>query len=146
MKQKGIGLLMLIVGLGVIGFWGMGCYKMLTYPFTGSTAQAKIIGYKISSNGARMVQKDNASSKLFAARSPFFEFTINNQTIKAYSKSPQLITFLNYKISDEVLVAFPQDLPKNAVIVYWKEVPGLVFMIGFGLLILLVGKSYLFQK
>lgn len=145
-NPKIIGLVMLVVGLGIICFWGYSLFKLTTYPFTGNTTEAKIIGYKISTNGARMVKNDSSSNKLFAARSPFFEFTTNNKNIKIYSKSPQLIIFFNYIIGDKVTVAFPKDQPKKAVIVSWKEIPGLLLMISIGLLCVVVGKSYLFNK
>lgn len=145
-NPKTIGLVMLVVGLGIICFWGYSLFKLTTYPFTGNTTEAKIIGYKVSANGVRMIKNDSSSNKLFAARSPFFEFTTNNKNVKTYSKSPQLITFFNYIIGDNVTVAFPKDQPEKAVIVSWKEIPGLLLMISIGLLCVVVGKSYLFNK
>ena len=138
-----IGLTLLISGIGIVGFWGIALYKIVDYSFTETTTQGKIIGYKVSSNGARMVK----SNKTLSGRSPFFEFTTTtNQTIKSYSKSPQIFLLFNYELNEEVAVAYPINNPQKAILVSWKEIPGLILMIAFGLLIIIVGKSYFVKK
>lgn len=88
-----IGLTLVISGIGIFGFWSVALYKIIDYSVTETTTQAKVIGYKVSSNGARMVK----SNKTLSGRSPFFEFkTTTNETIKSYSKSPQLFMLFNY--------------------------------------------------
>lgn len=145
-NPKIIGLTMLLVGLGVLYFWGNSLYKTITYPITGTVVDAKVIGYKVSRNGARMVKNATSISKPLSGRSPFFEFiTPENQTIKSYSNAPQLFILFNYEIDEKIKVAYPKNEPQKAIIVTWKELPGLLLMIGFGLLILVVGKNYLLK-
>lgn len=138
-----IGLVLIIAGIGILGFWGSALYKIATYSLKETTVEAKIIGYKISSNGARMVK----SNKTLSGRSPFFEFTTTtNQTIKSYSKSPQIFILFNYELNEEVTVAYPINNPQKAILISWKEIPGLILMIGLGLITIIVGKSYLVKK
>ena len=138
-----IGLTLAISGIGIFGFWSVALYKIIDYSFTETTTQAKVIGYKVSSNGARMVK----SNKTLSGRSPFFEFkTTTNQTIKSYSKSPQLFMLFNYELNEEVTVAYPINNPQKAILISWKEIPGLILMIAFGLTIIIVDKSYLVKK
>ena len=138
-----IGLVLIIAGIGILGFWGSALYKIVTYSLTETTVEAKIIGYKISSNGARMVK----SNKTLSGRSPFFEFKTNtNKIIKSYSKSPQIFMLFNYELNEKVEVAYPSINPQKAILISWKEIPGLILMIGFGLITIIVGKSYLVKK
>jgi hypothetical protein len=138
-----IGLVLIIAGIGILGFWGSALCKIAAYSLAETTVEAKIIGYKISSNGARMVK----SNKTISGRSPFFEFKTNtNQTIKSYSKSPQIFMLFNYELNEEVAVAYPINNPQKAILISWKEIPGLILMIAFGLIIIIVGKSYLVKK
>lgn len=142
-NPKIIGIVMLLVGLGITGFWGFGLFKMVTYPFTGTTREAKVIGYKISSYGAKMI----TTNRKLSGRSPFFEFvSTENKTIKGYSKSPQIFVLFNYKLGENITVAYPTNKPNEAIIASWKELPGLLLMIGIGLLSVVVGKNYLFKK
>ena len=142
-NPKVIGITMLIIGMGIVAFWGNSLYKVLAYPLTGTSTEAKIIGYKISRNGAKMV----TTNRKLSGRSPFFEFISDDgQTIKSYSKSPQIFVLFNYQIDEKIEVAYPKNEPKKAVIISWKEIPGLFLMMGIGFLILIVGKSYLFKK
>lgn len=142
-SPKIIGIVMLLVGAAILGFWGNGLYKTATYPFTGITSQARIIGYKVSANGARMVK----SNKTLSGKSPYFEFvTANKDTIKKYSKSPQVLILFNYDIEDKVTIAYPKNQPSESVIISWKEFPGILLMLSFGVVIIVVGKSYLFKK
>jgi hypothetical protein len=141
-NPKIIGLVMLIVGLGVLYIWGSALYKTIVYPTTGTTKQAKVIGYKVSHNGARMVK----NSTKISGRGPFFEFISDeNTTIKSYSNAPQLFILFNYEINEKIKVAYPNNNPEKAIIISWKEIPGLLLMIGFGILMLVVGKNYLLK-
>ena len=138
-----IGITMLIIGMGIVAFWGNSLYKVIAYPLMGTSTEAKIIGYKISRNGAKMV----TTNRKLSGRSPFFEFISDDgQTIKSYSKSPQIFVLFNYEIGENCTVAYPKNNPEKAVIISWKEIPGLLLMITLGLLSIIVGKSYLFKK
>jgi hypothetical protein len=138
-----IGITMLIIGMGIVAFWGNSLYKVIAYPLMGTSTEAKIIGYKISRNGAKMV----TTNRKLSGRSPFFEFISDDgQTIKSYSKSPQIFVLFNYEIGENCTVAYPKNNPEKAVIISWKEIPGLLLMITLGLLSIIVGKSYLFNK
>ena len=142
-NPKVIGITMLIIGMGIVAFWGNSLYKVLAYPLTGTSTEAKIIGYKISRNGAKMV----TTNRKLSGRSPFFEFiSEEGQTIKSYSKSPQIFVLFNYEIGENCTVAYTKNNPEKAVIISWKEIPGLLLMITLGLLSIIVGKSYLFNK
>ena len=142
-NPKIIGFIMIIVGLGVLYFWGSTFCKTISYPILGSVAEAKVIGFKVSSNGARMVKSNNSLS----GRSPYFEFkSDSNSSIKSYSQTPQLIRLSNYEMDEKIKVAYPSGQPQKAIIISWKELPGLLLMIGFAVLMLVVGKSYLFKK
>ncbi len=142
-NPKIIGFTMLLVGFAIIGFWGFGLFKIVTYPFTGTTTQAKIIGYKKSSYGAKMI----TTNRKLSGRSPFFEFTSDDgQTIKSYSKSPQIFVLFNYEIGESCTVAYLKNKPEEAVITSWKEIPGLLLMIVLGTLIVVVGKTFVWNK
>ena len=142
-NPKVIGITMLIIGMGIVAFWGNSLYKVIAYPLTGTSTEAKIIGYKTSRNGAKMV----TTNRKLSGRSPFFEFISDDgQTVKNYSKSPQIFVLFNYEIDENCTVAYPKNNPEKAVIISWKEIPGLFLMICIGFLILIVGKSYLFKK
>jgi hypothetical protein len=41
-----IGITMLIIGMGIVAFWGNSLYKVIAYPLMGTSTEAKIIGYK----------------------------------------------------------------------------------------------------
>ena len=138
-----IGITMLIIGMGIVAFWGNSLFKVIAYPLMGTSTEAKIIGYKISRNGAKMV----TTNRKLSGRSPFFEFISDDgQTIKSYSKSPHIFVLFNYEIGENCTVAYPKNNPEKAVIISWKEIPGLLLMITLGLLSIIVGKSYLFNK
>ncbi len=146
MKKILIGLCMLCLGLFCLGFHGLNLYRIIVTPLTGSTAIAEITGYKVSSNGARKVQNSTSSTKSFKGRSPWFDFkTTDNQTISTYSKALQLFYLFGYDIGEKVTVAYPNDAPEQAVIVDWREFPGLLFMMLFGLLAIVVSKEFLFK-
>jgi hypothetical protein len=52
----------------------------------------------------------------------------------------------NYKMGERIKVAYPTGQPQKAIIISWKELPGLLLMNGLAVLMLVVGKSYLFKK
>ena len=142
-NPKIIGFIMIIVGLGVLYFWGSTFYKTISYPIVGSVAEAKVIGFKVSTNGARMVKSNNSIS----GRSPYFELkSASNSSVKSYSKTPQFFMISNYKMGERIKVAYSTGQPQKAIIISWKEHPGLLLMNGLAVLMLVVGKSYLFKK
>ena len=131
---------MLGLGLFCIGFHGLNLYRIVVTPIIGSTAMAEVTGYKISSNGARKTQ--NLSS--LKGKSPWFDFkTADNQVISTYSKALQLFYLFGYDIGEKITVAYTNDAPEDAVIVDWREFPGLLFMILFGLLCVWISKEFL---
>ena len=141
-NTKAINFIMLLFGMIILFYTSSIAYKMIIYLQKGEVKTAKIIGYKISSNGVRMVQ----SNKTIAGRSPFFEFsTSDNQTIKQYSNLPQIFFLFNYDLNEKVTVAYPKNEPEKAIILSWKEIPGLLLLIGFGILSVFIGKD-LFLK
>lgn len=143
-NRKSIGLIALVAGLAIILFWGANLYKICSLPFTGISTDAEVIGYKISSNGARKVQKPSSTKSFASGRSPFFSFvTAGGDTVVTYSNAPQIFVLFNYDIGDHITVAYPSKAPHQAVIVNWREFPGLLLMIAFGLLMLIISKSYL---
>lgn len=143
-NRKLIGLIAFLVGLAIILFWGSISYKIISLPFMGKTAQAKVIGYKPKRGyGVKMVEIPTFSS----AKSPFFSFiTTNGDTVKTYSNAPQIFILINYEVGEEIKIAYPINEPQKAVIINWKELPGLVLMLAFGILLLFFGKDYLFKK
>lgn len=147
-NRKMIGLIMVLVGVAVILFWGSILFKILTLPFTGTLAQAKVIGYKSDRGyGARMVQNTTSIKRFASGRSPFFSFvSAKGDTIKTYSNAPQIFILFNYEVGEEVKVAYPTVDAQKAVIINWREFPGLLLMLAFGFLILVVSKEYLFKS
>lgn len=143
-NRKLIGLIALLVGIAVVLFWGNILYKICSLPFNGITTPAKVIGYKPKRGyGVQMVEKPTFSS----AKSPFFSFlSAKGDTIKTYSNAPQIFILFNYQVGDEITVAYPVNMPQKAVIVNWKEFPGLILMLAFGLLLVFVGKDYLLKR
>lgn len=142
-NRKAIGLIIIIVGLGIMLFWGNILVKMLSLPFTGSVADAKVIGFK--TKGSKHIVKNNNGG--LSGRSPFFEFVSDkNDSIKAHSNAPQIFALFNYEINENISVGYPTNEPQKAVILSWKEYPGIFLMLALGLLCTVVGKSYLFQK
>ena len=146
-NPKLIGLIILLVGLFIFVSQMTIVYKMVVYPITENFAKAKVIGYKISRNGARMVQNSSGTKTALSGRSPFFEFeTTNNEVVKTYSDALQIFFLFNYEIGEEIKVAYPNENPNKAIILSYKELPGIVFMLLFAVLCLAVGKSYLFKQ
>ena len=146
MKKILIGLSMLCLGLFCIGFQGLNLYRIVATPITGTTATAEVTGFKISSYSAKKVLNPISSGKSFKGRSPWFDFkTADNQAISTYSNALQLFYFFGYDLGEKITVAYHADAPEDAVIVDWREFPGLVFMILLGLLCVVVSKEFLFK-
>lgn len=142
-NKKAIGLICIIAGLGIMLFWGNIFVEMLSLPFTGSVADAKVIGFK--TKGSKHIVNNNNGG--LSGRSPFFEFVSDkNETIKAYSNAPQIFVLFNYEINENISIGYPTNEPQKAIILSWKEYPGIFLMLALGLLCLVVGKSYLFKR
>lgn len=142
-NRQAIGLIIIIVGLGIMLFWGNIFVKMLTLPFTGSVTNAKVIGFK--TKGSKHIVKNNNGG--LSGRSPFFEFVSEkNDTIKAHSNAPQIFVLFNYEINENISVGYPTNEPQKAIILSWKEYPGIFLMLALGMLCMIVGKSYLSRK
>lgn len=147
-NRKLIGLISTIVGLAVIIIWGNILFKIILLPITGTTTQAKVIGYKANRGyGARMVSTPISLKHFASGKSPYFVFlSAKGDTIKNYSNAPQIFILFNYAIGDEIEVAYPHNEPQYVVIANWREFPGIMLMLAFGFLLLAVGKDYLFKR
>jgi hypothetical protein len=147
-NRKLIGLISAIVGFVVIVIWGNILFKIISLPIGGTTAQAKVIGYKANHGyGARMVSTSTSLKHFASGKSPYFVFlSAKGDTVKNYSNAPQIFILFNYAIGDEIKVAYPHNEPQQAVIVNWREFPGLILMLAFGVLLLAVGKDYLIKR
>lgn len=140
-NKKIIGFIIIIAGLGIMLFWGNILVKMIYLPFTGTVTEAKVIGFK--TKGRKYIVKNNNGG--LSGRSPFFEFVSDkNETIKTHSDAPQIFALFNYEIGESINVGFPKNEPSKAIILSWKEYPGIFLMLALGLLCTVVGKSYLF--
>lgn len=145
MKLFFIRLAFVLTGLFCVGFNAYNIYNITRLPFTGETATAKVTGYKISRNGAKKVQNPSSISKPLSGRSPWFDFkTSDNQAISTYSHALSVFVFFNYNIGDDIKVAYPKDAPEQAVILHWKEFPGMIFMMLFG--VLCIYMAFVFDK
>ncbi len=144
-NKKIIGFIIIIAGLGIMLFWGNIFVKMLSLPFTGSVADARVIGFK--TKGSKWMVQKPSGSKSFGGRSPFFEFVSDkNETIKTHSNTPQIFALFGYELGEKITVAYPKTEPQSVIILSWKEYPGIFLMLALGVLCMLVGKSYLFQQ
>lgn len=143
-NKKTIGITMYLIGIGIMFFWGIALLKIIYFPIAGSTVQGVIIGFKVSTNGASMVNKSLGSGKLLSGRSPFFKYFdhLDVENVN-YSKSPQLFNLFNYQLNEKIKIAYLNDKPKESIIISLKEIPGLLFMLIFGLVIIIVGNTYL---
>jgi hypothetical protein len=97
---------------------------------------------------ARKVQNENSSiKKPLKGRSPFVKFTTENgQEVEAHSKILQLFSVTGYHEGEKVSVSYNPENPQEIFVMSLKEIPGLLLLFGFGILIIMVGKSYLFSK
>lgn len=144
-NNKSTGLITIAAGLGIMLFWGNILVKMLFLPFTGSVADAKVIGFK--TKGSKWVVQRATGSNSLGGRSPFFEFISDkNDTIKAHSKAPQFFVLFGYELGEEITVAYPKTEPQSAIILSWKEYPGIFLMLILGMLCIIIGKGYLSKK
>lgn len=145
-NRKLIGLISVVVGLAVVVIWGNILFKMICLPISGTTAEAKVIGYKANRGyGIRMVSSPSSLKYFASGKSPYFVFlSSKGDTVKNYSNAPQIFILFNYSVGEEIKVAYPRNEPQQAVIVSWREFPGIMLMLAFGFLLLVVGKDYLF--
>jgi hypothetical protein len=143
-NKKIIGLISILVGLSVFVYEGY-CFSVAVF---GEKTQAEVTGFVFYRNGAHKVEKENNSIKNpFRGRSPYVKFkTENNQDVEAYSKSLQLFTFTGYHLGNKVMVAYNPQNPEQIFIMNIKELPGLFLILAFGVLLIVVGKSYIFSK
>ena len=143
-NKKIIGLIIATIGLGIILFWGNTLVTMLALPFYGVVTDAKVIGFKTKGSKWITENSNNGKKNMLSGKSPFFEFsTATNEKIKAYSESPQIFILFNYQIDEELTIAYPLNEPNKAIILDWREVPGLLLMVVFGTLAVVIGISYL---
>lgn len=143
-NKKIIGLISIFVGLAVFVYEGY-YFSVAVY---GEKTKAEVTGFVFYRNGAQKVEMENSSIKNpFRGRSPFVKFkTENNQDVEAYSKSLQLFTFSGYHLGDKVMVAYNPRNPQQIFIMNNKELPGLFLILAFGILLIVMGKKFIFSK
>lgn len=143
-NKKLIGLISILVGICVIGY----LVFVSRVVFIGDKTNALVTGFVVHQNGARKVQNENSSiKKPLKGRSPFVKFrTEDGQEIEAHSKILQLFSFTGYHIGEEVSVVYNPKNPQEIFVMSLKEMPGILLLFGFGVLLIMVGKSYLFSK
>jgi len=140
-NKKIIGLISILVGLAVFVYEGY-YFSVAVY---GEKTQGEVTGFVLHRNGTQKVQRE--SSTIFKGRSPFVKFkTENNQDVEAYSKSLQLFTFSGYHLGDKVMVAYNPRNPQQIFLMNIKELPGLFLMLAFGILLVIIGKTFIFSK
>ena len=143
-NKKLIGVISILVGVGIIGY----LVFVSKVAFTGHKTDALVTGFVVHQNGARKVQNENSSiKKPLKGRSPFVKFTTENgQEVEAHSKILQLFSVTGYHEGEKVSVSYNPKNPQEIFVMSLKEIPGLLLLFGFGILLIMVGKSYLFSK
>jgi hypothetical protein len=143
-NKKIIGLISIVAGLAIFVYEGC-FFSVAVY---GEKTSGEVTGFVLHRNGAKKVEKENNSIKNpFRGRSPFVKFkTTSNQEVEAYSKTLQLFTFSGYHLGDKIMVAYNPRNPQQIFIMNIKELPGVLLILAFGLVLILAGKSYLFPK
>jgi hypothetical protein len=133
-NKKLIGVISILVGVGIIGY----LVFVSKVAFTGHKTDALVTGFVVHQNGAKKVQN---------GRSPFVKFTTENgQEVEAHSKILQLFSVTGYHEGEKVNVSYNPENPQEIFVMSLKEIPGLLLLFGFGILLIMVGKSYLFSK
>jgi len=143
-NKKIIGLISFLVGLAVLVYTAY----IVSVIFYGKQVEAVITGFVVHQNGARKVPNENTSFKNpLKGRSPFVKFRTENGTeIESYSQILQIFSFTGYYIDNKVNVIYSPENPKQIFILDTREIPGLLLITAFGILLMIVGKSYIFQK
>jgi hypothetical protein len=143
-NKKIIGLISFLVGLIICG------YMVFTIRviFYGNRTDAVVTGFVVHQNGARKVLNENGSGKKpFSGRSPFVKFRIENGSeVETYSKVLQVFFFTGYHLGNKVTVVYNPKNPQEIFILNAKEIPGLLLITAFGILLIFVARSYLFSK
>lgn len=140
-NKKIIGFISFLVGLAVCG------YTIFTFSviFHGKKTNAEVTGFVFQSNGAQKVQRE--STNLFKGRSPFVKFrTENGKEVDSYSKTLQLFSFTGYHLGNKVTVVYNPKNPQEIFILNAKEIPRLLLILAFGILLIVIGKSFIFPK
>ncbi|AZB01829.1 DUF3592 domain-containing protein [Chryseobacterium joostei] len=143
-NKKIIGLISFLVGLIIFGYM---VFKIRVI-FYGNKTEAVVTGFVVHQNGARKVLNENGSSKKpFSGRSPFVKFRIKNGSeVETYSKVLQMFFFTGYHLGNKVTVIYNPKNPREIFILNAKEIPGSLLMTAFGILLIVMGKSFIFPK
>jgi hypothetical protein len=143
-NKKIIGLISFLVGLVIFG------YMVFTIRviFYGNKTEAVVTGFVVHQNGARKVLNENGSGKKpFNGRSPFVKFRIENGSeVETYSKVLQIFFFTGYHLGNKVTVVYNPGNPQEIFILNTKEIPGSLLITAFGILLIVMGKSFIFPK
>ncbi len=141
-NKKIIGHISILVGLAVLGY----SVYTVSVIFYGNKTDAVVTGFVFQRNGARKVQRESATTSV-KGRSPFVKFrTQNGKEVESYSKILQLFSFTGYHLGDKVTVAYNPRNPQKIFILNAKEIPGVLLITAFGILLVLMGKSFIFSK
>lgn len=141
-NKKIIGLISFLVGLAVLGYTAYA----VSVIFYGNKTDAVVTGFVFHRNGAKKVQRESATTSV-KGRSPFVKFRAENGTeTEAHSKVLQLFSFTGYHLGEKVRVAYNPRNPQQIFLLNAKEIPGVLLITAFGILLVLMGKSFIFSK
>lgn len=139
-NKKIIGLISITVGICIIGF----LVYVSKVMFTGQKTEAVVSGFVVHQNGAKKVANNASLKNPFKGRSPFVHFTTEKgQVIETYSKVPQLFNLTGYGIDEKVTVLYNTEYPQQIFLLDRREIPGMLLMLLFGVLLMAMGKSFL---
>lgn len=141
-NKKNIGLISILVGLAVLGY----SVYTVSVIFYGNKTDAVVTGFVFQRNGAQKVQRESATTSV-KGRSPFVKFrTADGTETEAHSKVLQLFSFSGYHLGDKVIVACNPRNPQQIFLLNAKEIPGVLLITALGILLILMGKSFIFSK
>lgn len=141
-NKKIIGLISILVGLAVLAY----TVYTVSVIFYGKKANGEVTGFVFQRNGAQKVQKESATTSV-KGRSPFVKFrTEEGPETEAYSKTLQLFSFTGYHLGDKVTVVYNPKNPQQIFILNAKEIPGVLLITAFGILLMVMGRSFIFSK
>ena len=141
-NKKIIGIISFLVGLAVLGYTA---YTMSVI-FYGNKTEALVTGFVFQRNGAQKVQRESATTSV-RGRSPFVKFRTENGTeTEAHSKVLQLFSFTGYHLGEKVTVAYNPKNPQQIFLLNVKEIPGVLLITAFGILLILMGKNFIYSK
>ncbi|NRF40095.1 DUF3592 domain-containing protein [Pedobacter foliorum] len=133
-NKKLIAAIALISGIGIAVFSAAEFCNYTAVAVTGIKTTGRITGYKRTSGAGKT--------------HPAFSFILpNGDTINGISKTMSFrIVRKSYSLAEDIKVSYNSDDPSGAVILSWREWPGSLFVMLFGLLLVLIGWQMLYVK